>query len=257
MEKGLLYLDSQKRQHRRSMKFRANHFRISALKNIHHTYHHKPSEIKSLISSLYLDCKTCIITDKFQSPTIPVRRDILQGDCLSPLLFNLCFNTFIQYNKSDKYKQLGFSPHDGNNRMFQPVHWFQFADDAAVVTSGEKENQLLLNSFTRWCQWANFIVRVDKCVTFGVKKHSTRSLQIQPKLFICNEIVPAVKNGDSFKYLGCFFDFEMNTQDLNSFLFSLLLLRILTTYLSILKTNCYYTIVMFCLKFHGTLLLQI
>ena len=75
--------------------------------------------------------------------------------------------------------------------MFQPVQWFQFADDAAVVTSGEKENQLLLNCFTRWCQWGNFIVRVDKCVTFGVKKLSTRSLQFPSKLFICNQILPS------------------------------------------------------------------
>ena len=30
--------------------------------------------------------------------------------------------------------------------MFQPVHWFQFAYDAVVITSGEKENQILLNS---------------------------------------------------------------------------------------------------------------
>ena len=200
----------------------------NAFGEVHHklipailAYHHIPSKIQSLISSLYLDFKTCIITDKFQTPAIPVRRGVLQGDCLSPLLFNLCFNTFIQYIKSDKYKQLGFSPHDGNDRMFQPVHWFQFADDAAVVTSGERENQLLLNCFTRWCQWANFIVRVDKCVTFGVKKHSTRSLQFQPKLFICNEIVPAVKNGDSFKYLGRFFDFEMSNQDHKSKLVSL------------------------------------
>ena len=93
--------------------------------------------------------------------------------------------------------------------MFQPMHWFQFADDAAVVTSGEKENQLLLNCFTRWCQWANFVIRVDKCVTFGIKKYSTRSLQFQPKLFVNNQSVPVVKNGESFKYLRRFFDFEM------------------------------------------------
>ena len=30
--------------------------------------------------------------------------------------------------------------------MFQPVHWFQFANDAAAVTSGEKEKQHLLNA---------------------------------------------------------------------------------------------------------------
>ena len=185
-------------------------------------YHHIPSEIQSLISSLYLDFNTCIITDKFQTPAIPLRHGLLQGDCLNPLLFKLCFNTFIQYIKSDKYKQLGFSPRDGNDRMFQPVHWFQFADNAAVVTGGEKENQILLNCFSRWCQWANFIVRVDKCVTFCVKKHSTRSLQFPSKLFICNQIVPAVKNGDSFKYLGRFFDFEMSNQDHKSKLVSLL-----------------------------------
>ena len=30
----------------------------------------------------------------------------------------------------------------------------KIADDAAVVTTGEPENQLILNCFTRWCKWA-------------------------------------------------------------------------------------------------------
>ena len=188
----------------------------NAFGEVHHnliptilSYHHIPSHIQALVSSLYSGFKTSILTDTFQTPAIPVCRGALQGDCLSPLIFNLCFNTYIQYIKAEKYKQLGFSPHDENDRMFQPVHWFQFADDAAVVTSGEKENQLLLNCFTRWCQWANFVIRVDKCVTFGIKKYSTRSLQFQPKLFVNNQSVPVAKNGESFKYLGRFFDFEM------------------------------------------------
>ena len=105
--------------------------------------------------------------------------------------------------------------------MFQPVHWFQFADNAAVITSDEKENQILLNCFTRWCQWANFIIRVDKCVTFGVKKYSTRSTQFQPKLLIDKQLVPPVKNGESFKYLGRYFDFDMTNELHNSKLLSL------------------------------------
>jgi len=56
------------------------------------------------------------------------------------------------------------------------------------------------------------IIRVDKCVTFGIKKFSSRSLQYEPKLFINNEIVPAVKSGDSFKYLGRYFNFEMDNE---------------------------------------------
>ena len=61
---------------------------------------------------------------------------------------SLKFNTFIQYIRATQYKQLGFYPNDENDRMFKPVHWFQFADDAADVTSGEKDNQLLLSCLT-------------------------------------------------------------------------------------------------------------
>ena len=51
---------------------------------------------------------------------------MVQGDSLSPLIFNLCFNTFIQFIKQEKYNQFGFSPHYENDCLFHPVHWFQF-----------------------------------------------------------------------------------------------------------------------------------
>ena len=91
--------------------------------------------------------------------------------------------------------------------MFQPVHWFQFADDVAFIASGEKENQTLLNSFTRWCLWANFVIGVDKFVTFGAKNYSIRAIQFQ--LSIDKQHAPPVQNGKSFKYLGRYFDFDM------------------------------------------------
>ena len=121
----------------------------------------------------------------------------------------MCFNSFIQLVTSDNYKQLGFSPVSERGAMFNPVHWCQFADDAAVITTNEKENQLLLNCFTRWCQWANMIVRVDEFSTYGVKKFSTKSLQFTPNLLINNQCIPAVKIGESFRYLGRYFDYEM------------------------------------------------
>ena len=149
----------------------------------------------------------------FTTPCLPFQRGVLQGDCLSPLLFNLCFNTFIQFIKQEKYKKLGFSPHDEHDRLFNPVHWLQFADDAAVVTTNERENQLVLNCFSRWCQWSNMLIRVDKCSSFGIKKFSTRSLQFQPKVLINSTLVPTVKNGESFKHLGRFFNLEMDNND--------------------------------------------
>ena len=100
----------------------------------------------------------------------------------------MCFNTFIKYNRHEIYKQFGFSPCDENDRFYNPIHWFQFADDAAVVTMDERENQLLLNCYTKWCQWSMVQIRVDKCVAFGLKKFSTRSMQFQPNLLIIRKL---------------------------------------------------------------------
>ena len=98
---------------------------------------------------------------------------VLQGDCHGPLLFNLCFNTFIQHIKSDKYRQFGFS-----SAFLNPLHWLQFANDAAVITSQESENQHLLNQFAICCQWYDMMIRVDKCSTFGIEKALTISTQV-------------------------------------------------------------------------------
>ncbi len=176
----------------------------NAFGEVHHNlitsvldYHHIPDHIKVIISNLYTDFKTSIITSSFQTPFIPVRRGVLQGDCLSPLLFNMCFNTFIQHIKAEKYRQFGFS-----FRLINPVHWFQFADDAAVVTTQESENQHLLNRFSVWCQWSNMFIRVEKCSTFGIRKAS--------KLFINSMLIPTVKISESFQYLGRYFSFHMS-----------------------------------------------
>ena len=183
----------------------------NAFGEVHHNliqsvleYHHVPDHIKDIVKSLYTNFKTSVITSDFRTPFITVGRGVLQGDCLSPLLFNMCFNTFLQHIKVDKYRQFGFTLN-----FLNPIHWFQFADDAAVITGQESENQHLLNRFTIWCQWSNMLIRVEKCSTFGIKKLLTKSVQYLPKLFINHHHIPTIATGESFKYLGRFFDFDM------------------------------------------------
>ena len=195
----------------------------NAFGEIHHNliktvldYHHIPGHVKSIIESLYTDFKTSIITSEFRTPFISVGRGVLQGDCLSPLLFNMCFNTFIQHIKCDKYRQFGFS-----FKLLNPIHWFQFADDAAVISSHESENQHLLNRFSIWCQWSNMIIRVDKCSTFGIKKTLTKSSQYLPKLLVNNKLIPAINIGEHFQYLGRYFCFTMSDEKHKSELTSL------------------------------------
>ena len=171
-------------------------------------HHHIPEEIQQLIGNLYSNFYTSVLTDSFQTPFIKMGRGVLHGDCLSPLTFNLCFIiTLIHHISQEKLKNCGFSL-----SSLYPVHWFQFADDAAVITGLESENQLLLNHFTRWCSWAGMIIRVDKCSTFGMKRASASYVHYLPKLLINKRVVPEVENGKSFRYLGRFFNYFMDNK---------------------------------------------
>ena len=44
-------------------------------------------------------------------------------------------------------------------------------------------------------------------------KKETFSVQTHPKLFVKNEPIPALKNNESFKYLGRYFNFEMDNEE--------------------------------------------
>ena len=163
-------------------------------------FHHIPREMQNIISELYSGFSTSIATKTFVTSTLQVEKEVLQGDCLSPLLFNMLFNTFIQtLTKSSKeFDQLNYR----YDNIIQPRNWFQSADVAGAVTSSEHENKILLNVFARWCNWSGMTIRADKCKTFGIKKTVTRSVQFKPKLFLVREQVPTVDMDKSFKYLG-------------------------------------------------------
>ena len=118
---------------------------------------------------------------------IKVQRGVLQGDSLSPLLFNLIVNTLIIMIKSEKVECMGHC-----NGALSPKHWFQFADDTTIVTVLERDNQLLCNAFLKWSTWADLIIHDDKCHTFGMKKSKTKSVQFKPFITLKKERIPPV-----------------------------------------------------------------
>ncbi len=148
--------------------------------------------------------------------TLHVKRGVLQGDCLSPLLFNMVINTFIQYIKSDKFTQLGYS----TSKLLTPKHWFQFADDAAITSGQQYESQILLNAFAAWHTWAKMKIQVDKCKTFGMSKVNSASVEIYPKLYANQQMLPIVQHNKSFIYHGRYFNYEMDNSDHKNWLVS-------------------------------------
>ena len=56
-------------------------------------------------------------------------------------------------------------------------------------------------------------IRIEKCMSLGIKKSSYSSIQFFPTLLINQNLVPAVHNGHSFKYLGRFFTLCMDNYE--------------------------------------------
>lgn len=87
--------------------------------------------------------------------------------------------------------------------------WLQFADDAVVISNSVKGCQALLNVFSAWCNWANMVIRLDKCCAFSMHKSEGVYSQTEPALFTNNGLIPSVPLGHTFRYLGKLYDFDL------------------------------------------------
>ena len=87
----------------------------NAFGEVHHNliksvlqYHHLPPPVIQMIEDLYTDYHISFMTNAFTTHPIKVNRGVLQGDCLSPLLFNMVINTLINTIKNKKVECLGY-----------------------------------------------------------------------------------------------------------------------------------------------------
>ena len=126
-------------------------------------YQKVPDHIITLITSLYTDYFISVATDSYLISPVKVRRGVLQGDSLSPLLFNLIVNTLITTIKQEKLECMCYVCDGVSNRN-------KFADDTAIVSFLESDNHFLCNGFLKWSRWAGLIMRVDKCKCFWNEK---------------------------------------------------------------------------------------
>ena len=125
-------------------------------------FHHMLDDVITLISSLYSDYDISVLTDSFMTSLIRVHRGVLQDDSLSSIVFNLIINILTNTIKTEKIE-------------CGPKHRFQFADDIAIVTALESDNQHLCNVFLKWASWANLTMKVGKCHAVIIRKNKTAS----------------------------------------------------------------------------------
>ena len=97
-----------------------------------------------------------------------VGKGVLQGDCLSPIILSMGYS----YSKT-----------------LLPHQWFQFGNVLAITAPIEKDNHILLNVFTKCCNWAGLIISREKCSTFGFKKNGNSSIHLK----VNNEVTAPIR----------------------------------------------------------------
>jgi len=185
----------------------------NAFGEVHHSlirfsllHHHVPPQTADLIMSQYqafhlnITAKNCTL----QTGAIHVQRGVLQGDTLSPLLFNLVFNTLMTSISQPALHSHGVLWGDGCTRSL----WTQFADDAAVLGVNHNDTQLVITFFQRWAAWADLIIRPDKSFAYGAAQRSGHYIQIAPTFTLNGLPIPSISPGATMTYLGRGFSFS-------------------------------------------------
>ena len=98
------------------------------------------------------------------------------------------------------------------------VNALAYADDVCVAASTKEEVQDLLDRCTVFGDWAGFRFNARKCGSLCMVNQTPRIYVddlFQPRLG--EEVIPAMKWGDSYRYLGCpKVAYSTKEQDLNS-----------------------------------------
>jgi len=157
--------------------------------------HHVPDSISSLIMNIYSHATIQVTTPSGSTIPIRVERGVLQGDPCFPLLFNICFNSLMKVIEKQKYQQLGYIWGAENNLTSRA--WMQFADDAPIIAKDPEGMQTPINVAVAWCKWAEMLLRIDKCLTYGMHKTSGTYIQFKPTQFINHTLIPAVEINSS------------------------------------------------------------
>ena len=149
-------------------------------------------KIYQCLRNMYDGCKSCINVNGFLTEDFPTEFGVKQGDCLSPTLFNLYINDFVEDLKDASC---------GVNIGMCNVHCLLYADDIALIAATEEDLQNMLSILENWCK------------KWRMKVNSTKSNIVHfrpcrvPKtsyLFVYNmDVIEIVSR---YKYLGIVLD---------------------------------------------------
>ena len=115
-----------------------------------------PQDFTGLDSNLYSEESTEFVTPYGHTPAVGIRRGTLQGDPLSPLLFDLMIEPLIRWLRTSN-KGYGIA-YCG---LQLASKWY--ADDGTLVTSSVEDMIVFLDQVDQFSKWSGIHLNANKC----------------------------------------------------------------------------------------------
>ena len=151
-----------------------------------------PDWVRLYIDNFYGDVHTKMHCKAWETDFLQVRRGVLQGDTLSPLLFLLVMQVAL-HALGTACPDYGYRASSDGSEHFLKC----FADDLTIVTRNPKRLQLAVQKLEEITQWLGLEIKPSKCRTFGMAKGTYRKIDID----IVGHTVLNVEDAAS-KFLG-------------------------------------------------------
>jgi len=160
-----------------------------------------PIYLRHYVKDLYDSFRTNLVIGADKAPTVVVERGVLQGDPLSPVLFNLLIDQALNLIPVEVGVELAPGA---------TVNGQAFADDLFIASETERGLQRSLDSICSPLRTWGLVFNVKKSSTLSLVRvagHKSRLEVTSSHRFVMgDEEIPQIGTADVWKYLGAYFD---------------------------------------------------
>jgi hypothetical protein len=156
--------------------------------------HGLPGEFITYINECYNRSTTALTSDGQTSRRFKPSRGVLQGDPMSPMIFNLCIDVVLAQ----------LPEHIGVRCLDGAVNAAAYADDILLFASTEDGLQELINVVVAGLKTFGLDVNTKKTFTLSLKPSGKdKKMKVTaPRFYAGKVVLPSVGPTDTFKYLG-------------------------------------------------------
>ena len=173
-------------------------------------HYHCDGMLVRLVEHLYEDLRAMVATDQWRTREFVYGVGVFQGDPLSVAIFDMVMNLFVDALEPLE-SRCAYDFSSLNVSLFNSI----FADDAATVTRGVKEAQLVCQRIGEFLEWSGLQANVSKCSCFSRRRQPGPAV-FDPELSIKSQSIPFLSDKKSYRYLGLPISSDLHCDDIKA-----------------------------------------